>query len=122
MKITNRFKKVIKDLHKNVDLGIQEWEKAVKDVSQNYVPTDTGALKDSYKAEKTKDTKDQIEYTIQYGDGLQGSNGDNYAAEVHEMPAYNQFTTPGTGPRYLERAMKELKGLLVKYVKQKAGI
>ena len=30
-----------------------------------------------------------------------------YAPFVHEMPESNNFTTPGTGPKFLERTVKE---------------
>lgn len=30
-----------------------------------------------------------------------------YAAYVHEMPESNKFTSPGTGPKFLQRAVSE---------------
>ena len=37
--------------------------------------------------------------------------GTKYALPVHEMPESNNFTTPGTGPKYLERPFNaQMKG------------
>lgn len=43
-----------------------------------------------------------------------------YAPFVHEMPADNNFTKPGTGPKFLEKAVLRNARALVKFIRAKA--
>jgi hypothetical protein len=114
MSITRNFKALMAKLNKGVAQGIDEWqENILKPRSQEYVPEKTGELANSYKAEREANVGNTIRYTIKYGDNLSGENGENYAAEVHEMPDSYNYTKPGSGPRYLERALQETQGLLI---------
>tara|TARA_R100000789_G_scaffold41611_1_gene43141 strand:+ start:15708 stop:16067 length:360 start_codon:yes stop_codon:yes gene_type:complete len=95
--------------------GVKDWEeKDLKPLADSYTPKDTGDLRGSYLSEllPTKAPGSVFTYRISYGNGLVGSNGENYAAEVHDWPSDKNWTTPGTGPRYLERAKNETVSLL----------
>ena len=46
----------------------------------------------------------------------------DYAPFVHEMPETNSFTKPGTGPKFLERAVKSNQSQILKIIKSEADI
>lgn len=45
-----------------------------------------------------------------------------YAAFVHEMPATNNFTKPDTGPKFLEKAVKNNIPTIVKIIAKEARV
>lgn len=66
--------------------------------SNKKAPRDTGFLRiSSFTTDVTKRGKVQI--------GRVGYDS-AYAPFVHEMPESNNYTTPGTGPKFLEKAIK----------------
>jgi hypothetical protein len=46
----------------------------------------------------------------------------SYAPYVHEMPEHNNYTTPGTGPKFLERAVKENVPTILQIIANRAKI
>jgi len=45
-----------------------------------------------------------------------------YAPFVHEMPESNNFTKPGTGPKFLQRPISENHGPILNIIKKHAEI
>lgn len=45
-----------------------------------------------------------------------------YAPFVHEMPKSNNFTKPGTGPKFLEKAVKNNFNAILKIIQQSAKV
>jgi hypothetical protein len=45
-----------------------------------------------------------------------GGAATEYALIVHEMPYSNNFSTPGTGPKYLETPLRENADKVLKYL------
>lgn len=99
-------------------------------VSQEYVPQDTGDLAASGKVEKEKDGF----YTVRYDDWKaflvhenfiqeQPYDGRNGAALYGAEGNAKSYTTPGTGPKYLERAADQVanKSELVKALRDEMG-
>lgn len=68
--------------------------------SVKVAPKDTGRLRTSHYA-KPVERQGQKDCEIGYGV--------HYAMYVHEMPATNNFQAPGSGPKFLERPLKEFK-------------
>lgn len=117
-KLTRNFNIFTLKLKAEVNAAIQDWIHKVEMRSQAYVPLDTGKLKDSFLAEKLPSNVKSINYRLSYGNGLRGKNGENYAAEVHDWPQDKNWSTPGTGPRYLERAKFDEQSELLPIVKR----
>jgi len=67
-----------------------------------------GHLRRSQKIEKPKEERGEISVEL-------GFNTD-YAAAVHEMPETTQWSTPGTGPKYLESKLLRNKDKYMKNV------
>ena len=106
-------KKALDDVAKNLEnaiaaLGLATQESldeialTIHNTSQAYAPLDTGELRDSsyVSSEKTKD-----KYTVEIGYGKDGKAP--YAVYTHEIGPYKNPTTPGTGYKYLQRAVTE---------------
>jgi hypothetical protein len=68
------------------------------------VPKDTGALRSSNFVSHPKRAGNEI--TVRFGYGGMAAR---YALFVHEMPAGTNWTTGGTGPKYLERPLNAAK-------------
>ncbi len=45
-----------------------------------------------------------------------------YAPFVHEMPETNNFTKPGTGPKFLERAVRNNQNQILNIIKTEADV
>jgi len=45
-----------------------------------------------------------------------------YAPFVHEMPESNKFTKPGTGPKFLEKAVRNNQNQILNIIKSEADI
>jgi hypothetical protein len=82
--------------------------------SDKLVPKDLSALKDSKFVAQPVRAGDDVSVTLGYG-----GEAKDYAEAVHEHPSEHDpkswkgitivWHTPGTGPKYLERPMIELK-------------
>lgn len=87
-------------LVRGVTAGIIDASTFIERRSNKLAPRDTGFLRiSSYIVENPKMEGKLVIGRVGYSAA--------YAAFVHEMPESNNFTTPGTGPKFLERAVKE---------------
>lgn len=79
-------------------LALSQAALLVKRESMNRTPVDTGNLRASHETE-----------VMNEGDGPKAEIrvGAEYALYVHEMPESNNFQRPGSGPKFLERALYE---------------
>jgi hypothetical protein len=75
------------------------------------VPKDDGPLRSSNFVSSPKRSGDTISVRFGYG-GMAA----RYALFVHEMPAGTNWTTAGTGPKYLERPLNAARPRLAKQV------
>lgn len=103
---TEAVEKALRKLIARSDLSASEALRAVAEdmifnKSQEYVPVDESNL---FKSGKVIDDSDGDgpAFVIEYRS--------EYAAAVHEMPATYNFSRPGTGPKYLQRAIDESIG------------
>jgi hypothetical protein len=87
-------------LRRALIVGIIDASSHVEFFSNELAPRDTGFLRMSSTI---------VEYPENKKDVILGGVGytAEYAAYVHEMPETNNFTTEGTGPKFLERAPRE---------------
>lgn len=95
-------------------------------ISQQQVPYDEGDLYDSGTVERTKNG-----YEISYGKGMTNDEGGmSYAFFVHEdrpRGVAKNYTTPGTGPKYLESAVlqvvtpENVAAIMNEHVKKEIG-
>ena len=95
-------------------------------ISQQQVPYDEGDLYDSGMVERTEKG-----YEVSYGKGMTNDEGGmSYAFFVHEdMPTgvTKNYTTPGTGPKYLESAVlqvvtpENVAAIINEHVKKEIG-
>jgi len=99
------------ELRKETASAIRAIEGAVHDVAQQLiadsireVPKDLGALRSSNFVTRPKRTGGTVSLKVGFG-GMAAS----YALFVHEMPEGTNWTTPGTGPKYLERPLNALR-------------
>lgn len=92
----------------NAEKKMNEYVKTVRSViandlifkrSQELVPYETGNLRKSGAVKNKKNGTANFTATIEYVAP--------YAFEVHEFPESFKYTTPGTGPKYLQRAVDE---------------
>lgn len=81
----------------------------IKD-SRDLAPLEFGTLRESaYGTVETEGTQviGEVTYSVtEQGEG-EGGNRGNYALYQHELAPYDNPTTPGTGPKYLERPLKQ---------------
>jgi len=100
---------------REIDKSVKDaMEDALKDIaqqifekSQEYAPMDEGHLRESAKIHEIKWEGNVVKTSISYG-----NEKVNYAYFVHEdMPSAispKKYTTDGTGPKYLQRAVEEI--------------
>ena len=70
-------------------------------------PLEFSPLRNSGRVELPRISGNRVSVTVGFG-----GPAAPYALYVHEMPSTNNFTTPGTGPKYLERpARRRARGL-----------
>lgn len=119
-KLRRNMQRLLGKVKSDINSGIKDWEQEVFQFSQAITPRDTGSLRASYLATPEINLSG-ITWLIKYGNGLVGDGGKNYAAEVHEWPDSKNFTTPGTGPRFLETAKLALAGTLLQAVFKRAN-
>ena len=80
------------------------------------VPKDNGALRSSNFVSHPKRSGNEVSVRFGYG-GMAAQ----YALFVHEMPAGTNWTTAGTGPKYLERPMNEATPKIGSEIERFAG-
>jgi len=117
--IAARLEKTIKSIKNVTPKAIEAGLKPIYDLSQQYVPVDTGRLKRSGFIE-TRQTSTGSRGWIGYAKGGHPS----YAAWVHEMMHIPH--AKGKSAKFLERAVNErihvVKPTIVNYIKEKAGL
>ena len=109
MSIVRNFKRFERELIDAVKDSIEEHEERIKPQIISATPQDTGQLRESYKFGETDNSQESskmLQYRISFGP-VQGDNGENYAAEVHEWPNNKNWTTEGTGHKFLQRPVLE---------------
>jgi len=135
--VNSNFKAVKKKLisyHKEMERASKEaMEEALKEIaqeifakSQEYAPMDEGHLRESAKIHEIQWEGNVVKTSISYG-----NEKVNYAFFVHEdMPSAvspKKYTTDGTGPKYLQRAVEEIftdenvRKVFLKAIKNKRG-
>lgn len=75
----------------------------VEERSQRYIPKDTGAARDSFFREVKVEGNKII---ARAGYGADSAEDLDYLVYIHEIE-YNNYTTPGTGYRFLARGFEE---------------
>jgi hypothetical protein len=111
-------KQVLKNLNRaiikiegNTEKGMLAAGLFVENESNEIVPQDLGALINSSFTSVGRVAKRivaRIGYTI------------NYAAFVHEMPESNNFSKPGTGPKFLFKAVTKNASKILKIIQSRA--
>lgn len=97
--IAKNLRKADKDLLRAMRAGLIDGMAFTENKSNEIAPRDTGFLRlSSFTTDIDQNGRVQV--------GRVGYDS-TYAPYVHEMPETNNFTTPGTGPKFLERAIKE---------------
>jgi hypothetical protein len=90
-------------LKRGLYAGVIDVSTTIENISNSNAPRETGFLRiSSFSSLPTR------------GEIILGRVGYTaaYAAYVHEMPGHYNYTTPGTGPKFLEKAAKNNVGLL----------
>ena len=82
--------------------------------SKEYVPVDFGVLRNSGNVEKPVISAEKIEVTLSYGGAAAP-----YALIVHEDMRPKNWSKPGTGPKYLEKAVVELAPKFVRKIQER---
>jgi len=106
--------------------ALREIAKQIFEKSQEYAPMDEGHLRESAKIHEIQWEGNVVKTSISYG-----NEKVNYAFFVHEdMPSAvspKKYTTDGTGPKYLQRAVEEIftdenvRKVFLKAIKNKRG-
>ena len=89
--------------------GLQESGRFLKEDARAITPKDTGDLRDSLFF-RTAVTPDGV--TLRVGASAE------HASIVHEMPKTNNFTTAGTGPKFITRAINKNRRKILKTVRK----
>lgn len=104
--LLNTKDKFFKDLDEVMDKTVKDIANMVWELSDQYVPEDDGDLRLSAQITPPEKKGNTYSSLVTYGNDTV-----NYAYFVHEnMPqAYpdKNYTRPGSGPKYLERAVDE---------------
>jgi hypothetical protein len=101
-------------------LALKAQAEAIFQISQVYVPKDTMLLHDSGRVVVNPGVGGAVSASVVYGPtefsgagGGPAGGGAFYAVYVHEnLDAEINWTTPGTGPKYLQRAVAEVSDRL----------
>lgn len=72
--------------------------------SKQVTPVDTGTLRSSGHVQSPVSRRGRVSVTMGYGGAAQ-----RYALYVHEAPVWWSWSARGTGPKYLERPVKEAR-------------
>lgn len=112
--IEANFKKAMRRVDRQVRQAVGEW---VAEINQKEVlpvtPKDTGELRDSL---YTVSSVTYNGYTLEIGFDTP------YAPWVHEWPSTVNWTTPGTGNKYLERPYFSNAHTLPSYIKARVRL
>lgn len=106
------FERMLGATEKNVmsaaESGMGEAAGALLNDSRNLAPLDKGTLRQQAWSEVTEEGG-VIAGEVYYSVTEQGEsrNRGNYALYQHELAPYDNPTTPGTGPKFLERPLKQ---------------
>jgi hypothetical protein len=82
--------------------------------SKELVPVDFGILRDSGQVHNPKVSADRVEVQISYGGAAAP-----YALIVHEDMRPKNWSKPGTGPKYLEKAVTEFAPKFIRLVQER---
>ena len=82
----------------------------IKNRSLKYTPIKTGNLRGSCDVIPDETSRGPVVYI---------SYGAYYAPYVHEMPESYNFTKPGTGPKFLERALVDEREKVLAYLSKR---
>ena len=102
-KIESRIKAVKAQMDVNHSIAISKMAEAILSTSRMKAPKKDNHLRSSASIRASG----QFKRDIVYGQGLERyGKGYNYAAyqEYKEKTAHSRYTTPGTGPHFLEQA------------------
>lgn len=87
---------------------LYQWCEERMAVSKERVPVKHGHLRSTGKVEKPVWDGNEVSVTMGYGGPSDDGAYVDYAGAVHEMMDSSvHWTTPGTGPKYLENPIKE---------------
>lgn len=100
----------IKDIENRTHEGIVAAGVFVKGESQEITPVEFGILNSSTFSTPTAPMRVTVGYTA------------DYAAYVHEFPSTFNYTKPGTGPKFLEKAVKENIPQILGIIEKRAKI
>lgn len=110
-KVLRNLNKELKQIKQVSAVRLESCALLVKNRSLKKTPIKSGNLRGSCYVDPVVETQDGMYVEIGYTA--------SYAPYVHEMPETYRFTAPGTGPKFLERALLETKGDIIKYLKGK---
>lgn len=111
--INRRLNAAIAEIEGDVTNGLRQVGLYVENESNETVPHEYGVLiNSSFSAVGVRNNHPfvRIGYTAEY------------APYVHEMPASNNFTKAGTGPKFLEKAVKENTNTILRIVQSAARV
>lgn len=137
-----KIKEVAAKVRQELQQATKKFAEEVLTASKKVTPKDLGTLRDSGRVEKGTDDKKLIQYKVGYGGAAK-----DYALYVHEAlegphavslnwswakaaagrnkqkyqkktANYIHWTTPGTGPKYLENPFKEMRNELPKRLQE----
>lgn len=95
-------------VRQRIAAALNQFGEEVGTAADQVVPVDTGTLKNSRYVTPPESDGDVITVSVGYG-GVAAP----YALAVHEnMSPTVHWSTPGTGPKYLENPLKERQGEL----------
>ena len=100
----------IKDIKGGTHEGLVAAGVFIKGESQEIVPVDFGILSNSAFSQAVAPMKVVVGYTAEY------------APYTHEMPSSTNWTKPGTGNKFLEKAVKENIPQILKVIQKRAKI
>lgn len=105
--------KEIKEIRSGALKGVKAGSIFLEGESLRVVPHDTGTLAN------TSFNKAQMQ-----GNTAVGTTGytAEYAPFVHEMPASYNYSKPNTGPKYLERPLKDNRNRILAIIKKRVEI
>jgi len=111
--ILEKFNKQVLAIKGRTKAGMWKAGLIIKAASIKYTPWKTGNLAGSAYV--------QIIDTP-HGPGVEIGYTASYAPYVHEMPDFFNFTKPGTGPKFLQRAIYENRERVLRTIEQEARI
>ena len=105
--ITNNLNREIKKIEGDLSKGLKAAMIFIIGEAIEMTPKEHGVLRGSAFTD-VDDRKARVGFTAKY------------APFVHEMPTTNNFTTPDTGPKFLEKAIFENMKTIINIIKKRA--